>query len=104
MGFDEYWNCSPYRYRFYREAHTLKAEQKNQEMWAQGLYFYQGLTAALHNALSTKGTPEQYLEKPLAIRPPTKAEQERKEEKELDKLVEYLNTFRKQWERTNGNV
>lgn len=109
MGYDEFWNCSPSRYIAYREAHKLRVEQKNQEMWMQGLYVFKAIETALHNqpAFSTEPVqPVSYLEEPIRITPYTEQEKIQKEEaqreKELKALTDYLKNFQQNWERKHG--
>lgn len=111
MGFDEYWNCSPKRYRAYRKAHELKNEQRNQEMWLQGFYVYKAIETALHNqpAFATKPVkPVSYLQEPIRITPYTEQEKQRKakeeEEKKLADFEKYLTDFQKSWEKKHGRV
>lgn len=58
MSYDEYWHSSPYRARFYLEAHKLKVRQKDEEMWMQGMYIYEALcdVSPILHAFSKKGT------------------------------------------------
>ena len=105
MGYDEYWNCSPQRYRAYRKAHQMKIEQRNTEMWLQGFYVYKAIETALHNqpAFATKPVkPVNYLEQPIRITPLSAQEKREKEEKEketkLAGFTNYLTQFQKNWE------
>ena len=43
MTYDQYWNDDCQLVKFYRKAHKLKNEQKNQELWLQGMYIYEAL-------------------------------------------------------------
>lgn len=103
MGFDEYWNCSPERYRFYREAHDLKSEQRNQELWMQGLYFLKALKVALDGF--SKNPTERYFEQPLPLKVSEEERREKEEQQKAiaqEKLINYLNSFKDDWERRNG--
>lgn len=88
MSYDEFWKESPYRTKFYREAHELKLKQKDELMWVQGMYIYEALcevSPVLH-AFSKKGTkPLPYSEKPYLSKidkKVTKAEKEKQIENE----------------------
>lgn len=88
MSYDEFWKESPYRAKFYREAHELKLKQKDELMWVQGMYIYEALcevSPVLH-AFSKKGTkPLPYSEKPYLSKidkKVTKAEKEKQIENE----------------------
>ena len=109
MSYDEYWTCSPKRYRAYREAHKLRTEQRNQEMWLQGFYVYKAIETALHNqpAFATKPVkPVNYLEEPIRITPLSEEEKRAKEdeenEKKLKDFTNYLTQLQKRWENKHG--
>jgi predicted metal-dependent peptidase len=86
MTMDEYWNASPYLVRYYREAHKMRIEQRNQELWLQGLYIYNAFGVVLANAFSKKGrTKEKYMEKPIELFP--KQKQEGATQAEKDKIT-----------------
>ena len=109
MSYDEYWNCSPKRYKAYRKAHELKNEQRNQEMWLQGFYVYKAIETALHNqpAFATKPPkPVSYLQEPISLKPLSEEEKRQKEEKEQEKKMadfqKYLTDLQKNWENKHG--
>ena len=55
---DQYWDGDPALVKYYRKADELKWERKNQELWLQGMYFYEAICDAspvLH-AFAKKGT------------------------------------------------
>lgn len=69
MSYDEYWHSSPYRAKFYLEAHKLKIKQKDEEMWMQGMYIYEALcdVSPILHAFSKKGTkPLPYSNRPYS--------------------------------------
>lgn len=69
MSYDEYWHSSPYRAKFYLQAHKQKIKQKDEEMWMQGMYIYEALcdVSPILHAFSKKGTkPLQYRSKPMS--------------------------------------
>ena len=69
MSYDEYWFESPYRAKFYLEAHKLKVKQKDEELWMQGMYIYEALcdVSPILHAFSKKGTkPLPYRSKPMS--------------------------------------
>ena len=47
MPYDLFWNGDPTLVRVYREAHELRNEQRNQEMWVQGLYNYKAFKTVI---------------------------------------------------------
>ena len=67
MSYDEFWYGEPYRAKFYREARILKAKQKDEESWLQGVYIYDALcrVSPILHAFCKSGTkPLPYVEKP----------------------------------------
>ena len=106
MSPEQYWEGDPYLAKFYFEAHKLRIEQKNQELWMQGLYIYNALNvvaANTANAFSKHHHPQQkYLEKPI---PMFKTEDEIAEEtqiKERQKTIQGFEAMRKAWKQKHG--
>lgn len=88
MTADEFWHGEPYMAAIYRKAHEMRNDERNQELWLQGLYIYDAVAVALANGLSKRGVPKQaYLDKPLRIRPLTEAEKEAEARKEREKIT-----------------
>lgn len=103
MSYAEYWEGEPQMAAHYRTAYNLKRQRKSEEMWLQGLYFYDALSVALKNALAKKGTrPAKYMEEPLRITPLTSEEKELQAEKERQKTIEYFNKMAKKWNARKG--
>jgi len=70
----EYWEGDPYLVRVYKRAHELRNEQRNQEMWLQGLYNCKAFDAVINmfswGLNGKKGAkPNGYIEKPVDLRP-----------------------------------
>ena len=61
VSYDEFWNGDYTMLKFYVERHKIAVEQKNEELWLQGLYFYEAVCTALSNAFS-KGSKAKYPE------------------------------------------
>lgn len=85
MTYDQYWNDDCQLVKYYRKAHKLKNEQKNQELWLQGMYIYEALcnvSPVLH-AFAKRGTrPLPYPEKPYPL-----TKEGNKQEKEIQEKV-----------------
>ena len=92
MPYDEYWKESPYRTKFYREAHELKIKQNDEQMWVQGMYIYEALceVSPILHAFSKGGTkPLPYAQKPYLSSLKTKVEEDKeKEEEEKKRQIE----------------
>jgi hypothetical protein len=70
MTYEQYWNGDCQLVKYYRKAHELRNEQKNQELWLQGLYIYDALCAVapVFHAFAKPGTrPLPYSEKPYPL-------------------------------------
>ena len=77
---EQYWEGDPVWARSFRKADEIRMERKNQELWLQGMYFYEAICDAspiLHD-FAKKGTkPHPYAEKPYPI---TEKQHKRKQE------------------------
>ena len=97
MTYEQFWLGDPWLCVPYREAHRLYIEQRNEELWLQGLYINNAFSVALNNAFSNKKT--KYLTKPLEILTPTEEEKQEKIKRTRKKLVEKLNAFKAEFDR-----
>ena len=91
MSYDEFWNGDVSMVKAYRVAYDLKEKRKNQELWLQGMYFYEALCDAspLFRFSMKKGIikPEPYLREPYPI---TAAEVREREERQAQEREERL--------------
>lgn len=84
MTYEEYWQGDPWLVVSYREAHDLKREMRNQEMYIQGRYIYDGFSAVMAQfmgALSgkkSKAEQAKYPDYPYAITEREKAEEKKR--------------------------
>lgn len=92
MSPEEYWHGSPELTAAYREAYKIRKEERNWEMWLQGLYFTHAINVALSTSLD-KNSKAQYMSEPLKIFPLTEKEIEEQQEKEAELLYKKLNAF-----------
>ena len=95
---DEYWHGSPELTQAYRAAYRVRKEERNWEMWLQGLYFKHALDVALSHILD-KNSKAEYMKEPIKIFPPTEKEIQEQQEKEAEELARRLTAFA---ERFNG--
>ena len=93
MSYDEYWYAETWRAVPYREAHRLRIEEKNQQLWMQGLYIYNAVSVALNNAFSKQ--KQKYIQEPIRIFPPTEDERKAQIEEDRRKLKEKLSAWKK---------
>lgn len=91
MSYDEFWNGDVSMVKAYRKANELRDKRRNQELWLQGMYFYEALCDAspLFRFSMKNGTikPEPYVKEPYPI---TEAEVREREECEAKKKEERL--------------
>lgn len=89
--------------KYYREAFEIKRKMKNQELWLQGLYFYEALldVSPLLNAFAKKGTKaHKYPNEPYVL---TEKEQKERDiererlqsEKIKEKMFNFMNNHKK---------
>lgn len=81
MSSAEYWTGDPSLVRYFRKAYEIKQEEINNNAWLQGLYIYDAVTTALHNALRGKNIKaREYAKQPYNF--------DNKEKSELKKAKE----------------
>lgn len=97
MSYAEFWYGEPWLCVPYREAHKLRVQQRNEELWLGGLYVHNAISVAINNAFSKRKI--EYIKKPLDILSPTEEEEQARIERTRNKLVERLNAFKDEWER-----
>jgi hypothetical protein len=92
MPYAEYWERDPYLVQAYREAHELYREQKNQELYMQGLYNYEAFRSVIDmfswGLGGRKGAkPDTYREYPHAV---TKREREAEKKRSIEKTLAWV--------------
>ena len=98
MSYDEYWHGEPIRARYYREKHKVEIEQRNQELWLQGLYIYNAFAVVLSNSFS-KNSHQKYIEKPIELFPKTEEQKEAESKKIRQAMYEKLNAWKDAFEK-----
>ena len=91
MSSAEYWEGDCSLTRYYRKAYKLKQEEINNNAWLQGLYIYDAVTTALHNALRGKNTKaREYAKQPYNYeKNEEKSEDEKAKEVEIEQQKAY---------------
>ena len=102
MSYEQFWYGEPRLVIAYEKANRLRIQQRNEEMWLQGLYVYNAFGTVMSNAFKDKGgTPSKYLEKPIEIFP-----QKRDTEEEIieqrEKVINALTGWKKSWDKVKG--
>lgn len=89
---DEYFNQDCTLVKYYREARQIRKEQRNQELWLQGLYIYEALgdMSPILRAFSKKGTKP--LPYPFEPYPITESEVIARKEREEQLKAERVKT------------
>lgn len=80
MTWCQFWEDDPKLAAWYRKADDMRRRRKNQELWLEGVYMMNALSATVGNMFS-KGSKHQYPEEPLAITVEEQAERREREEK-----------------------
>lgn len=97
MTFEQFWYGPPQLCETYRKLHRIRTEQRNQELWLQGLYVYDALAVALNNAFSKR--KEKYLSQPFKLFEPTEEEKKLEAERIRQKFVEQLDAWKREFEK-----
>jgi hypothetical protein len=99
MSSADYWTGDSSLVRYYRKAYKIKQEEINNTAWLQGLYFYDAVSCALHNALrgfgKNKAPVQNYAKKPYEFNKKEKSEAEKLREIELEqqKAAAWMENF-----------
>lgn len=97
---EEFWYGESRLTEVYREAHELKMDMVNQQLWLQGLYNLDALQSALSSL--DKNTRHQYLKEPLPRRQKPETPEEARQ-KVVDQLNAWKEAFDKRREE-NGSI
>lgn len=88
MTYEEYWDGPAELTKFYREAHKIKKDIQNEQLWLQGRYMYETilrLIPVFNPFAQTEISP--YIEQPFAI---TKEEIEKRQKEEAIRNMENM--------------
>ncbi len=100
MTWEQYWYGDVRMTRSFYEAHRLRKKEENERLWLQGMYFFDGISAALANfgnsLAGARGRRRaEYSKKPYEIfkeepRPEAPKEKEDREERERLRAEVYM--------------
>ena len=97
MTEEQYWDRDCCHVKFYREAEEIRRERVNQELWLQGMYFYDALArvSPILHAFAKKGTKAQpYVEEAYPINKKKMEDAQLKKEKaKSQKGVRYMQAY-----------
>lgn len=88
-SYHEFFECPAWVAASYRIAYDEKFEQRNYQMWLQGLYFQDAVSSALAMALwNKKGKkPAGYMEHPIPI---TEHEREVDQQRRIEETLKWV--------------
>lgn len=97
MTYEQFWEQDSTLVIYYRKAEALRAKQRNQELWLQGMYIYEALcdVSPVLRAFAKKGVkPFPYSEKPYPITEAEKKEREQEEVRAMNqKAIRFMENF-----------
>ena len=97
MTEEQYWDRDCCLVKFYREAEEIRRERVNQELWLQGMYFYDALArvSPILHSFAKKGTKAQpYVEEAYPINKKKMEDAQLKKEKaKSQKGVRYMQAY-----------
>lgn len=96
MSSAEYWESDPSLARYFRKAYRIKQEEINNNAWLQGMYVYDAVSTAVHNALRGKNTKaREYAKQPYNFENKEKSEIEKAKEVEIEqeKAAAWMENF-----------
>ena len=92
MTYEQFWYRDPALVISYRKAHELRNQQRNQELWLQGMYVAHALNATVGNMFAKKSAKRiEYPAEPLPIT--AKDAEERKERAAREKMERMKASF-----------
>lgn len=106
----EYWNGEADLVKVYRQKHQYEMEQRNHEMWLQGLYLYEAMlcVSPVFHDFAKNPKPLPYREKPFeltqeAVEEKEKTTQEQARELQKEKMIAWMQKVNKKMrEREDG--
>lgn len=102
VPYEVFWYDDYCKLKYYEAAYRNKRKMENENMWLQGMYFYQAIAIALSNAFRGKGKqPQNYPDKPMDIFPKTEAEQKAENERIKQRIINNLNALKRAWDNKN---
>lgn len=99
MSYAEYWEGDATLARYYRKAYQIKQDEINNNAWLQGMYIYDAVSTALHNALrgfgKNKSPVQHYAKQPYEFKDKVKTEAEKAKEVEMEqeKAAAWMENF-----------
>ncbi len=86
MTYDQFWYGEAEMAKSFRKADEIRRKRRNEELWLEGIYMAEALSATVGN-MFTKGNKHQYPSEPFPI---TAAEQQERREREKKARMERI--------------
>lgn len=99
MTYEQYWYDDPWLVCAYYDAWEMRRDETNYFAWLNGVYHYIAVATAISN-VSFDGKHHKtndYLDKPLPIRPKTEEELEAERQESYRKIAAALDAKAKAW-------
>ena len=99
MSYAEYWESDSTLARYYRKAYLIRQEEINNNAWLQGMYIYDAVSTALHNALrgmgKNKPPARDYAKQPYEFKNKAKTDAQKAKEVQIEqqKAAMWMETF-----------
>ena len=86
MTYEQFWDGDATMASAFRKADEIRRKRRNEELWLEGIYTAEALSATVGN-MFTKGTKHQYPSEPLPITvEDQKARREREEKAKMERM------------------
>ena len=92
MSWSEFWYESLDRLHDYWQANQFSIERRNQELWLQGIYIHAAIAASFDKKAK-------YPAQPYRITEMTEIEREADNKRKIDKLREFLNSHKQEFDK-----
>ena len=94
VPYDEFWHGDYTKLKYYEQAYKIEVKLKNQDLWLQGMYFYDAVSTALHNVFAGRGKPpKNYTDKPYRLFELSEEEKEQEKKEMVKKFRDQLNSL-----------
>ena len=91
MTWVEFWHESIERFHEYWQMHQFAIEQRNQELWLQGLYIRSAIASCLDNK-------NKYPDRPQRITEMTEIEKDAENKRKVEQLRQQLIGIKARWD------
>ena len=97
MTYEQFWDGDVSAHKAFRECYKLRAKKRNEEMWVQGMYFYEALCNASSLFRGMKPSrPQQFRDKPYDLFEDDRKRREEEEQKaKYERMREKVAAFAK---------